>query len=208
MNKKNVFNAPIGGSSVKMLDNYIESKKRYLYITTSFLIIHEDKVFDIHFVISNKIPIDKKIVSTNITMTEFKKLYNEDYCNCKKTLNYQALTTETNRYNVPKLSVPVLDFLHLFYSHFENNYSSHKPGNLTLFDNPISLNAQSSNNRTGYGNEYFYDTLVYEGTKYGETDEFPIVGYVYFNYGDISGSILRRKQNETYYELYIPNKYL
>ena len=208
MNKKNVFNAPIGGSSVKMLDNYIESKKRYLYITTSFLIIHENKVFDIHFVISNKIPTDKKIVSTNITMTEFKKLYNEDYCNCKKALNYQALTTETNRYNVPKLSVPVLDFLHLFYSHFENNYSSHKPGNLTLFDNPISINAQSSNNRTGYGNEYFYDTLVYEGTKYGETDEFPIVGYVYFNYGDISGSILRRKQNETYYELYIPNKYL
>ena len=26
-------------------------------------------------------------------------------------------------------------------------------------------------------NEYYYDTLVYEGTKYGETSQFPIIGY-------------------------------
>lgn len=48
-----------------------------------------------------------------------------------------------------------------------------------FFENPISINAQSSNNRKGYGNEYYYDTLIYEGTKYGETSQYPIVGYIY-----------------------------
>ena len=75
--------------------------------------------------------------------------------------------------------MPVFDFLEMFFKHFENNLNkqSNKSEDIILFDNPISINAQSSSNRTGYGNEYYYDTLIYEGTKYGETSEFPIVGY-------------------------------
>ena len=41
---------------------------------------------------------------------------------------------------------------------------------------PISLGAQISSNREGYGNQYCGEELVYEGTKYGETTEFLIVG--------------------------------
>ena len=56
--------------------------------------------------------------------------------------------------------------------------------NLLIYsNNPISINAQSSKNRTGYGNNYFYNTLIYEGTKYGETSQFPIVGYKISKYG-------------------------
>lgn len=42
--------------------------------------------------------------------------------------------------------------------------------------NPISIGAQLSKNREGYGNIYNGEKLVYEGTKYGETTEFLIVG--------------------------------
>ena len=41
---------------------------------------------------------------------------------------------------------------------------------------PISLRAQISENREGYGNIYCGKNLIREGTKYGETTEFLIVG--------------------------------
>ena len=41
---------------------------------------------------------------------------------------------------------------------------------------PISLGAQINKNLEGFGNEYCGNQLVYEGTKYGETTEFLIVG--------------------------------
>lgn len=45
--------------SVKILDEYIKSKKQYFFIDTCFDIIHLDKIYRINFIISNKIPIDK-----------------------------------------------------------------------------------------------------------------------------------------------------
>ena len=66
----------------------------------------------------------------------------------------------------------------MFFENFNKNVQDNFEDEKTIyFDNPISINAQSSSNRTGYGNEYYYDMLIYEGTKYGETSEFPIVGY-------------------------------
>lgn len=197
MKQNEIFEASILGSSVKMLDDYIESKKQYLFITTCFHIIHEQKVYDIHFVLSNKMPVDKKIIPTYITMTEFKKLYNDEYCNCKNILDYKNRMQDSDRRYAPKLSVPVFDFLNLFYIHFQENYDKFKQEDLIFFDNPISINAQSSKNRTGYGNEYYYDLLVHEGTKYGETNEFPIIGYTCSLYGRIDDRYLikdNRKQ--------------
>lgn len=66
----------------------------------------------------------------------------------------------------------------MFFENFNKNVQDNFEDEKTIyFDNPISINAQSSSDRTGYGNEYYYDMLIYEGTKYGETSEFPIVGY-------------------------------
>lgn len=42
--------------------------------------------------------------------------------------------------------------------------------------NPIFIGAQTSQNREGYGNIYNGETLIHEGTKYGETTPFLIVG--------------------------------
>lgn len=47
---------------------------------------------------------------------------------------------------------------------------------LLPFIDPILLRAQNSNNRTGYGWIWEWNTVTYEGTYYGETTGYPIVG--------------------------------
>lgn len=173
-----VFESDLSGSTIKILDRYIESKEQNFYIKDSFNIKYKECVYSINFIISNKIELGKQIIKTNITMTEFKKIYGDFFCNCEKIINYKETILPFDRTSVPKFSVPVLDFIEFFYNDFKKHFDD---GNIVdkeiYFDNPISINAQSSNNRIGYGNQYFYDTLVYEGTKYGETSQFPIIGY-------------------------------
>lgn len=165
-------------STIKVLDNYIKSKEQYFRISDGFNISYNNEVYNIYFIISNKIPIEKTIVKTNITMTEFKKIYDSYFNTSEKYTKYKTKITDTDRTSIPKLSVPVLDFIELFFNHLSNNIATnYNKDGIILFDNPISINAQSSDNRTGYGNEYYYSILVYEGKKYGETSEFPIVGY-------------------------------
>ena len=192
LSPKDTFEAVLSDKgSIKILDEYIKSKKQYFLINTCFNIIHIDKIYEINFIISNKIPVDKKIIATNITMTEFKKIYGYGYCDCNSLINYRKRLSSENRYSVPKLSVPVLDFLELFYTHFQENLEKQKSEDeIILFNNPISINAQSSNNRTGYGNEYHYDILIYEGTKYGETSQFPIIGYTISLFREIRKNII------------------
>lgn len=45
-----------------------------------------------------------------------------------------------------------------------------------IFSKPYLLRAQNSSNRMGYGNVYYQDVLMYEGTLYGETTDYCIVG--------------------------------
>ena len=44
------------------------------------------------------------------------------------------------------------------------------------FNTPVEFNAQNSSNRSGYGNRYCGEELVYEGTLYGETTTYVFVG--------------------------------
>ena len=183
----------ITNGTIRAIDNYLASKELYFYIYDKFKINYRNKIYNINFVISNKIEADKKIIPTNITMTDFIKIYGNTYYKCEEILSYKKRITDTNRAAVPKLSLPVFDFLGIFFKHFKTHINKQPdPEKIIFFDNPISINAQSSNNRTGYGSEYYYGTLVYEGTKYGETDQFPLVGYTitfddlmtkYYKYG-------------------------
>lgn len=143
--------------------------------------LNQNKIYDINFIISNKIDVGKSIIRTNITMTDFKKIYNSMFNSYEKIVHYKNNIEDDDRTNIPKLSVPVLDFIELFFENFEIHIDSINISDndeIIFFNNPISINAQSSKNTTGYGNEYYYDTLIYEGTKYGETSQFPIVGYI------------------------------
>ena len=55
-------------STIKVLDEYIKSKEQYFYITDIFNVEHNNKIFNVNFIISNKIEIGKEIIQTNITM--------------------------------------------------------------------------------------------------------------------------------------------
>ena len=48
-----------------------------------------------------------------------------------------------------------------------------------VFPIPVQFNAQNSSNRSGYGNRYCGEELVYEGTLYGETTDYMFVGAKY-----------------------------
>lgn len=47
------------------------------------------------------------------------------------------------------------------------------------FPVPVKFNTQNSSNRSGYGNRYCGEELVYEGTLYGETTDYMFIGAKY-----------------------------
>ena len=49
---------------------------------------------------------------------------------------------------------------------------------IVMFNTPVLMGAQTSKNREGYGNIYCGEELVRQGTEYGETTSFLIVGVV------------------------------
>lgn len=71
-----------------------------------------------------------------------------------------------------------------------------KKDNIIFFDTPITFSAQNSSNRTGYGNEYYGDMLVHEGTKYGETTLYTFVGMrvILREYQNINGTMFNKKK--------------
>ena len=86
----------------------------------------------------------------NITLTELKK--GEDWdlsAYAKETIDHYNSRKKTKRIN---------------------------PGTIVFFKKPYLLRAQTSANRTGYGNYYEGNDLVYEGTLYGETTSYVIIG--------------------------------
>lgn len=190
LNEDEVFDAELyDKGSIKVLDAFFESKKRYLYDTSGIGIFTDEKIYNVCFVLSNQIPIGKQIIPTNITLTELKKLYSYGFLNPEDVLDYRKRLSPSNRCAVPKLSVPVLDFLEMFYDSYKENFNdSVEEDELILFDNPISINAQSSKNRSGYGSMYSRNILVHEGTKYGETSQLPIIGYAVSYYGYWKGN--------------------
>lgn len=183
-----MFESYLEGSTIKILDQYKHSQKQYFLIKDDLNIIYHDHVYTINFLISNKIKEGKKIIPTNITMTEFKKIFVYRINDFEQMLNYSNLLSPHDRTCIPKLSLPVFDFLNIFYAHLKEHIDSEDK--IILFDNPISVNAQTSLNRTGYGNTYCYGTLIYEGTKYGETNQFPIVGYQISKIWEIRDNIM------------------
>lgn len=58
----------------------------------------------------------------------------------------------------------------------EENKEKLCDGKEIIFNLPYLLRAQNSSNRTGYGNIYNGESLVYEGTLYGETTSYVFAG--------------------------------
>lgn len=60
----------------------------------------------------------------------------------------------------------------------EENKTQLSDGKEIMFNLPYLLRAQNSSNRTGYGNIYNGESLVYEGTLYGETTSYAFTGVI------------------------------
>ena len=50
----------ITNGTIRAIDNYLASKELYFYINDKFKINYRNKIYNINFVISNKIEADKK----------------------------------------------------------------------------------------------------------------------------------------------------
>ena len=68
-------------------------------------------------------------------------------------------------------------------------------GQVIIFEKPFHFRAQNSMNRTGYGNIYEGEDLIYEGTLYGETTDYAVVGILVEDYT----FSLQRHKNLHYY---------
>lgn len=58
----------------------------------------------------------------------------------------------------------------------QRDMTQFKKGQCIPFENICYLGAQTYQNQTGYGSEYYGNELVHEGTLYGETTGFLIIG--------------------------------
>ena len=174
-------------STVKILDDYENSKEKTLKldrIVPMFLISNDGNRTDkFRFgLLIEKPKIKKKYINTNIRMTDIKSI------NKQKTICINSIVSlnELSFGSVPKMDLPAYHFLYRIKEPLVNKMieiMDEKEGYKTTykFETPFQLNAQNTNNRTGYGSEYYGEYCVYEGTLYGETSTYVITGFILTN---------------------------
>ena len=107
---------------------------------------------------------------SNITISEFKKIYTISH---REELDKIVNCLDHNRddfklVDIPKISLPVFDFICTFANIFIQNMPYNNKSNTFIeFSIPITLNAQSSKDKL-YGNYNWY----------GDTSQFLIIGYI------------------------------
>ena len=100
---------------------------------------------------------------SGLTMTDLKKS-----CSTSITESSIARFKNSDKTRVFPLLVDLFN-LHL------DDYASDDRNRIPL-KMPILLGGQISSNQTGYGWEYYGEELTYQGTAYGETTKFLIIG--------------------------------
>lgn len=105
------------------------------------------------------------IIRTNTTITEMKD-------NVPTMTEIKSVSGKT----ISGVSIPRMQFLKEHILEVARYNVVTQPRQIILLSEPCPIGGQSDINQTGYGNEYFYDLLVYEGTKYGEMTGFSVIG--------------------------------
>lgn len=113
-----------------------------------------------------------KCYKSNLTLTDIKKI-------AKLFLTEQNINelSQKNERLIPLLNGIIRSFDECYKNNRIDLSKYNENGYIFPFDVPILLGAQILENQTGFGNEYFGNELVVEGTKYGETTKFLIVGF-------------------------------
>jgi len=162
-------------STIKVFDEFLKSNEQYFCIKDNFAFYYNDIYFAINFIISPKED-NQNILKSNITITDFKKIYtiphHKDLEQITDCLNHNKEDFKLT--NIPKISLPVFDFICTFKDSFIKNISNDETRNAIIikFPIPIVMNAQSSID-TNYG--YYSDG---NHNFFGDTSKFLIVGYI------------------------------
>ncbi len=137
--------------TVPIMDGYYHSDKDFLLLSS----MNYGGVVGIDLIVTRGFA--DMSISGDITMTELKQVMN-------------IVVFDYNEQD-PKYPPAILrrKIIHAF----KNKNTTDK---ILLFDQPMLLRAQIKENRTGYGSEWCGPDSVYQGTLYGETTPFMIVG--------------------------------
>lgn len=136
---------------------YSKDYKKYLIIKNMYACKLYNKNKWISLVIK-KIDIDINWIPSNITMS-YLKSERRKYVYKNSLKNYE--------------DEKGFELINAILSISKDDYLNKKQ---IPFNLPIQFQAQRSHNRTGYGSEYYCGDLVYQGTLYGETTNFTIIG--------------------------------
>ena len=152
--------------TVPIIDNYLDSGKEFLVFKDFFKL--DNYMLSPIITICNK---SIRILKSALTITDMKKM--TCWYNTSKGLDWY--------YDKKSREYPLVSCLFAL-TPIGNQRALH-------FEYPCQFNAQGSNNRTGYGNEFCGEDLVFEGTKYGETTTFYIIGVLIRPYDDYAKGI-------------------
>ena len=155
--------------TIYVFDEFIKSGEKYFRINDNFAFFYNDTYYSINFFISQK-EANQDMPKSNITISEFKKIYTISH---REELDKIVNCLDHNRddfklVDIPKISLPVFDFICTFANIFIQNMPYNNKSNTFIeFSIPITLNAQSSKDKL-YGNYNWY----------GDTSQFLIIGYI------------------------------
>ena len=142
--------------TLEIMDEYTMSDKKFLIIKQHFYLA--DIKESASLVIAKSRILTEK-TNDVLTMTNLKVSYDSRIsASCLKYCNerFQELFTELVKIQSKKRKI----------------------GKVVPFEKPCILGGQTNRNRIGYGWEYNGSDLVYEGTLYGETTKFLIIGVI------------------------------
>lgn len=140
------------------LNEKFEKKYDTLELTNVMCIFYRHHVYDVSLLLQ-RMPHGTNCIKSGLTFTDL-----------KRDMLYQAFSLEE------KDSFKVL---HEVFEGIKALWNSKEGEKIYHFPVPVQFNAQNSSNRSGYGNRYCGEDLVYEGTLYGETTDYMFIGAKY-----------------------------
>lgn len=153
-----------GTSTVKLLDEFESfnenGEKSYdiLELKDLICIKYRKNLYWVSILIQ-RLPSGTEYIDSRLTFTDIKK----------GILDHLF---DLNGKNINALIHEIFEGIKFVWNHIEEDHSYR-------FPIPVLFHAQNSKNRSGYGNRYCGEELVYEGTPYGETTGYCIVGAKY-----------------------------
>lgn len=140
-----------------------EHNKRYtsLELSDIFCVMYCGMLYRVSLIVQRK-PKEQQCVSSSLTFTDLKKRLSERIFTLNDEDSYEIVSE--------------------LFKGIRQNWKSDASNIEVVFPIPVQFNAQNSSNRSGYGNKYYGEELVSEGTLYGETTDYMFVGAKYWRW--------------------------